>query len=449
MRLTCDLCGGALEMKNGSAVCQGCGLTYSMDTLREKMGQPAPTATKTVNTPVAQQSNLLNLAMLEFNNSKYDKAISICDQVLATDYANKDAWQLKIRASNVQSGVAAYQAYYASQKTETDCAQAETFGKKFFGSIKKFNSEDREPLLTVFPEIANSATNIDISESISGINKNISEIRAAQEWENQHKPSTNCEYNEKTTEFRSKLCDRVRWLNDYTRLLEEYRSFAGKPGSDIDSNLVAYCDAILTWVDLIVNFKRWQGEYHHREAVSVYTTKYYYHKYKMVELFYDTSWEYGACNRCKTAVLKVRSEAAARNNAKLAQKAAEEKKRIADYWASHPEEKQELETARKDLQKQVDMLGKKFKNSEELSFQKELEKELEQLKNQRSSLGLFNFKEKKTVDEKISSKELEIKQAKKKCEDLEYEINNQIKDLKFKILKINDRLNLIGSKLKL
>ncbi len=40
MKLTCDLCGGTLQMNAGGkgAACAGCGMTYSMDALREKLG---------------------------------------------------------------------------------------------------------------------------------------------------------------------------------------------------------------------------------------------------------------------------------------------------------------------------------------------------------------------------------------------------------------------------
>ena len=40
MKLTCDLCGSELQMTSGGqgAVCTNCGLTYSMERLREKLG---------------------------------------------------------------------------------------------------------------------------------------------------------------------------------------------------------------------------------------------------------------------------------------------------------------------------------------------------------------------------------------------------------------------------
>lgn len=46
MKLTCDLCGGTLQMNTDGkgAVCTNCGLTYPIETLRQKMGLQNATA---------------------------------------------------------------------------------------------------------------------------------------------------------------------------------------------------------------------------------------------------------------------------------------------------------------------------------------------------------------------------------------------------------------------
>lgn len=50
MKLTCDLCGGVLEMRDGrtSAVCCNCGMEYGEDRLREKLSEIQPPAVKTL-----------------------------------------------------------------------------------------------------------------------------------------------------------------------------------------------------------------------------------------------------------------------------------------------------------------------------------------------------------------------------------------------------------------
>lgn len=42
MKLTCDLCGGELQMNPGGAVCGNCGLEYGEDRLREKIAEQKP-----------------------------------------------------------------------------------------------------------------------------------------------------------------------------------------------------------------------------------------------------------------------------------------------------------------------------------------------------------------------------------------------------------------------
>lgn len=42
MKLTCDLCGGDLQMNPGGAVCCNCGLEYGEDRIREKMAEQKP-----------------------------------------------------------------------------------------------------------------------------------------------------------------------------------------------------------------------------------------------------------------------------------------------------------------------------------------------------------------------------------------------------------------------
>lgn len=49
MKLTCDLCGGELQMNANSqgATCVGCGMNYSLDSLRKKLNTQPQTPTRT------------------------------------------------------------------------------------------------------------------------------------------------------------------------------------------------------------------------------------------------------------------------------------------------------------------------------------------------------------------------------------------------------------------
>lgn len=59
MKLTCDLCGGELQMNAGGqdATCLNCGLTYSIERLKEKMAASGETAPQT---PAAEAETIYN-----------------------------------------------------------------------------------------------------------------------------------------------------------------------------------------------------------------------------------------------------------------------------------------------------------------------------------------------------------------------------------------------------
>ena len=75
MKLTCDLCGGTLQMNAGGkdASCKNCGLCYPMDVLREKLGlcaaakspEPVKPAEPEVVAPAVFLKNLPLLSFLK------------------------------------------------------------------------------------------------------------------------------------------------------------------------------------------------------------------------------------------------------------------------------------------------------------------------------------------------------------------------------------------------
>lgn len=419
MKLTCDLCGGVLEMKNGSAVCQGCGLTYSMETLREKMGQPAPAASTGASTParsvpaVPSQSleSQYNLIKMHIKNDDRVAAQEICNKLLAADYNNADAWELKVCAAFSGRGEVEvfFEEYLRTATTPEQKDRVIAFARKFF--LNKSNKYDlmksANILLPLCSDVANEIVNRSLEQNIKYVNERIDDFQKCNGPE------------EKGRYFR-----RYGTNLDYTgqeRFVRSLIEFSRRDGSDIATNLHQLCSVEMQYANNVISSK----------------------------CFESHTWMYKDCVRVRDFYKPILDEAKMHMKTQEERKKQEKIRKITEYWLAHPEEKQELEMSRADLQRQVNKLNAKFKNSDELQIQKELEAELNLLKSQRSSLGLFNFKEKKAVDEKINSKEIEIMRAKKKCEELEYQINNKVKDLQYKILKINDRLNLIGIKLEL
>ena len=109
------------------------------------------------------------------------------------------------------------------------------------------------------------------------------------------------------------------------------------------------------------------------------------------------------------------------------------------YWQEHKEEKQKLETEIEDYKK--DVKAKEHKISDLKQDKKEVEKKINtapsekelktlndkevELKEKKSSLGLFKVKERKTLQEQIDEYEQKIEQVNKKISEEKTELKNQ------------------------
>lgn len=99
-QLTCEMCGSTdLIKQDGVFVCQTCGTKYTVEEAKKMMVEVAGSvAIKNA----AQLENLLNLAHSSFDSKNYAQAEGFCNQVLAMDDTNYDAWKLKGEAINYQ-----------------------------------------------------------------------------------------------------------------------------------------------------------------------------------------------------------------------------------------------------------------------------------------------------------------------------------------------------------
>ena len=102
-RLTCEMCGSTDIMKeNGVFVCQTCGTKYSVEEAKKMMVEiDGPIQVQNA----AQLDNLLNLARQSFESKNFAKAEDFCNQVIAMDDKNYEAWKLKGEAINYQISV--------------------------------------------------------------------------------------------------------------------------------------------------------------------------------------------------------------------------------------------------------------------------------------------------------------------------------------------------------
>lgn len=99
-QLTCEMCGSTdLTKQDGVFVCQTCGTKYSVEEAKKMMVE----VQGTVNVQnAAQLENLLKMAHSSFDSKNYARAEEFCNQVIAMDAKNYDAWKLKGEAINYQ-----------------------------------------------------------------------------------------------------------------------------------------------------------------------------------------------------------------------------------------------------------------------------------------------------------------------------------------------------------
>ena len=92
-QLVCEMCGSTdLLKEEGVFVCQSCGCKYSVEEAKKMMVEVEGAVTVQ---NAAQLDNLLKLAHSSFESKNYEKAEDFCNQVLAMDDKNFDAWKLK------------------------------------------------------------------------------------------------------------------------------------------------------------------------------------------------------------------------------------------------------------------------------------------------------------------------------------------------------------------
>lgn len=106
-KMVCEMCEGTEFLKvEGKFVCQGCGLQYTMEEAKKLMvdvedtGIVAPAASVPQTNP--QVENLLNLARNAYASKNYAQTEEFCNQVIAQDSQNYEAWLLKGQAINYQ-----------------------------------------------------------------------------------------------------------------------------------------------------------------------------------------------------------------------------------------------------------------------------------------------------------------------------------------------------------
>lgn len=134
--------------------------------------------------------------------------------------------------------------------------------------------------------------------------------------------------------------------------------------------------------------------------------------------------------------------------------AAAAKKRTEEYWACHTEERQQLETEKRDLlenrkylNSQIEELRKKLDAIPSISMRDEMQKMMNELKGQLKSLGFFKGKEKKNLQSRIDELGHEMEQLTVSIENEKSSIHHKINEITDEIKKVDKRVGEIAIEL--
>lgn len=134
--------------------------------------------------------------------------------------------------------------------------------------------------------------------------------------------------------------------------------------------------------------------------------------------------------------------------------AAAAKKRTEEYWACHTEERQQLETEKRDLlenrkylNSQIEELRKKLDAIPSISMRDEKQKMMNELKGQLKSLGFFKGKEKKNLQSRIDELGHEMGQLTVSIENEKSSIHHKINEITDEIKKVDKRVGEIAIEL--
>lgn len=455
--LACDLCGGKLVMgAGGVATCEGCGMEYTPERMREKIKEnngavrtEVPAAAPVDNSPIV--ANYLSMAKTALDANNNAEAESYANKVIEAQPRHPEAWLIKGKAAGWQttgrknrypeSILAWINAYEFASEEEKPAISKEikTEAENIGHAIVKMECNSFERLQT--EENTKDVTNavsmvekqLDILKDKTGIEVYTDDFKTilARAVNTAAVNGSNDADNDFGTERSGQT--KYKWER-YTGSQDRCLTLLDKAYDlSSDDNL---CHTISkNYIEIAVavrdscSYKYQSGGYYGQD---------YSFTAKAKEIRTDTikEWEQKR-DKHDPAKRKANSKKALDlYNSSLADK--EKKAAIEKYWAEHADEKASLEQERKELGDQSSQLNRALKNNADQNAAKKLEKEISDTRTHMNSLGLFKGKEKKALAAKIE----ELTTQKNHHESL---WNAEQKRIEGELKRISDRQNAINA----
>lgn len=445
--LVCDICGGKLIMgAGGIAVCDSCGMMHSADRMKEKVQEIKGTVRVDNSHMIANYLEMAQSAKDAGNNAE---AESYCNKIIEIEPTNYKAWMLKgeavawqssLQNSRVDEGVAAFiKAINNAPDDVKDELVEEAKGqiKKLSAAMISLRADrfakwpDEEEANGFISDITSILSTVVTFLSQTGVLIPLSEIMApiatlinqsvVQAWQNVIWPDYNGDPHD----------------SDDRAGKYEWRSFIKRVG---------YCTSL---VEKAISLCDEDDE----EDIQRYENLIFIHKAANESCSWDyniTDWgkswhkEWSLTDEAKNVRRGLIRDYEAKIKAIKDSKEQEEKeaakKRFDDYWAEHADEKATLEAEKAALEEQTSALKVEMSTIPGSAEKENIQGHINALNAEKSAIGLFKGKEKKTVQEKIDAANTELKKVVDRMDAAKREIEKKIDPLQRRISEINSEL---------
>ena len=508
-QLTCEMCGSTeLVKQNGFFVCQTCGTKYSVEEAKKMMIEGTVEVQGSVNVQnAAQLDSLLKLAYSSYNSKNYAQAEDFCNQVIAMDSMNYDAWKLKGEAINYQITsknpriLEVYNCIMTSYRVLSDEKKDELRGEIlsslktcFEGEIKfwldQFEagrptdsalSKVKSSYIDSYNKMADAFDELDLNESKSGYLDNFDNYfikLANQTCVSAWKSTVGYNY------YRDDFKDfGAKWeFKNGPRGCVDPRGCEGfRPSKEILTTFISEADNLISLLEFAI--EQFNDKTDGDRKINIYENICFFHErliearsYKIEIGFVNpsdaitdalshsyskkTGWMYDSSLTEKAK--ESRRETIAKYEELVEEVKEEEAQaeiqakqdRIDAYWKNHIQEKSALDNEAKNLEAQkkqctdeIARLQKQKDSVPALAQLIQVQKNIEKLEAEKKALGLFKRKEKETVQEKINVQEVDKNRLKQQVTSQQQEIEQKISPIRAKLNSAINRLKEIEKEL--
>lgn len=452
--LVCDICGGKLSMgAGGIAVCDSCGMEHTKERMKEKVQEIKGTV-RVDNSHMID--NYFTMAENAYEADNKAEAEMYCNKIIEIDPTYCNAWVVKAKSAGWQSTIANSRLNEAATcfAKAIDLASEETLE-----NIKTQATDEMKSLaLALISLRGNRFAQYPDEEEANGFLNDIGEILSSVITLANKSGAV-------TTGFMEEIANKINqsvvaaWSSkiepDYTgtdnRPNEyDWRQFIDRLG---------YCTMLvekaieLSDNDEEEDIQRYENLiFLHQQAIKSCSWKEEYNSF-----WQNWEWkkEYSLTNGAKSlrrqmisdyenkiSVIKNKAESIAKKEREEKERIEKEaaEKRYIEYWNAHITEKQSMESERDLLLKQIKQLKEEINQIPGKEKKQLLQEKISKLNSQKSSLGLFKSKEKKTLQEQIDASSTDLKLVENEMNNAKSEIENQIKPLQTKLSEIENEL---------